>query len=278
MTSIPTASNMPQGMAIQVRNIRFELSEPLASDWLDNDAFKTAFFNALSMTFPAGEGFFIESVKHFRDEVTDPKLKDDVSKFIAQEGIHSREHRKYNRLLCQLRGYDQKRMEGRTEKMVQIGKEKMSPIIRLAATCGVEHLTAIFADKILDNWMVNDMEPTMKSLWQWHSAEELEHKSVAYDIYTLFSGNYRTRRITMRLFTMHFLWNLLANTAYMLRKDMQLWKWATLKSGFKFFFAKGGVVREFGPDYLRYFDENFHPWDDDNRHLLENWQASMNSA
>lgn len=278
MTTVPTASNMPRGMALQVRNIRFELSQPLASDWLDNDAFKTAFFNALSMTFPAGEGFFIESVKHFRDEVTDPKLKDEICQFIAQEGNHSREHRKYNRLLCQLRGYDQKKMEGRTEKMVQVGKEKMPPIIRLAATCGVEHLTAIFADKMLNSWMVSDMEPTMKSLWQWHSAEELEHKSVAYDVYSLFGGTYRARRITMRFFTMHFLWNLLANTFYMLRKDRQLWKWATFKSGFKFFFAKGGVLRELGPDYLRYFDENFHPWDDDNRHLLENWQASMTSA
>jgi hypothetical protein len=28
-----------------------------------------------------------------------------------------------------------------------------------------------------------------------------------------------------------------------------------------------------GEDYLKYYDPGFHPWDDDNRHLLENWQV-----
>ena len=88
MTVIAGASRMPEGMDLEVRNIRFDLSEQLSKDWLDNDPFKTAFFNALSMTFPAGEGFFIESVKLFRDEITDPKLKQEISDFIGQEGIH----------------------------------------------------------------------------------------------------------------------------------------------------------------------------------------------
>ena len=67
MTVITNASRMPEGMALEARNLRFELSQQLANDWLDNDPFKTAFFNALSMTFPAGERFFIESVRHYKD-------------------------------------------------------------------------------------------------------------------------------------------------------------------------------------------------------------------
>ncbi|MEH6552370.1 MAG: metal-dependent hydrolase [Pseudomonadales bacterium] len=273
MTVIASASRMPEGMNLEVRNLKFELREQLSKDWLDNDPFKTAFFNALSMTFPAGERFFIESVRHYKDNVKDPKLKKEMSGFFGQEGMHSREHRNYNQMLCDLRGYSQKKMEGRTEKMVRLGKEKMRPIAQLAATCGVEHLTAILADKILNGWMLSNVDPRMRSLWEWHSAEELEHKSVAYDVYTDVGGTYKSRKLTLRIFTVNFLLNLLANTAYMLRKDKKLWKWSTLKSGFKFLFAKGGVLREMRRDYLMYFDPDFHPWDDDNRHLLESWQA-----
>ena len=166
MTVIASASRMPEGMNLEVRNIKFELSEQLSKDWLDNDPFKTAFFNALSMTFPDGERFFIDSVRHYQDEVKDPKLKTEMSKFFGQEGMHSREHLAYNKALCDLRGYNQEKMEGRTKNMVRLGQKKMSPVGHLAATCGVEHITAIFADKVLNGWMLSDVDPQMRSLWE----------------------------------------------------------------------------------------------------------------
>ena len=272
MTAITSASRMPEGMTLEVRNIEFDLNKQLSKDWLDNDPFKTAFFNALSMTFPAGERFFIDSVRHFRDKVKDPKLKQEISRFIGQEAMHSREHKKYNQMLCEARGYSQRTMEGRTEAAVRLGEKKLSREGQLAMTCGVEHLTAILADKILKGWMLSNVEPKIRSLWEWHAAEELEHKSVAFDVYMDIGGNYKARKRTLRVFTVNFLLDLLANTTYMLRKDKKLWKWSTLKSGFNFLFAKGGVLREMRSDYLMYFDPGFHPWDDDNRDLLERWQ------
>lgn len=272
MTAITSASRMPEGMTLEVRNIEFDLNKQLSKDWLDNDPLKTAFFNALSMSFPAGERFFIDSVRHFRDKVKDPKLKQEISRFIGQEAMHSREHKKYNQMLCEARGYSQRTMEGRTEAAVRLGEKKLSPEGQLAMTCGVEHLTAILADKILKGWMLSNVEPKIRSLWEWHAAEELEHKSVAFDVYMDIGGNYKARKRTLRIFTVNFLLDLLTNTTYMLRKDKKLWKWSTLKSGFNFLFAKGGVLREMRSDYLMYFDPGFHPWDDDNRDLLERWQ------
>jgi len=272
MTAITSASRMPEGMTLEVRNIEFDLNKQLSKDWLDNDPFKTAFFNALSMSFPAGERFFIDSVRHFRDKVKDPKLKQEISRFIGQEAMHSREHKKYNQMLCEARGYSQRTMEGRTEAAVRLGEKKLSREGQLAMTCGVEHLTAILADKILKGWMLSNVEPKIRSLWEWHAAEELEHKSVAFDVYMDIGGNYKARKRTLRIFTVNFLLDLLANTTYMLRTDKKLWKWSTLKSGLNFLFAKGGVLREMRSDYLMYFDSGFHPWDDDNRDLLERWQ------
>jgi uncharacterized protein len=277
MTVLTSPSRLPEGMNLEVRNLEFNLEKQLAGDWLDGDAFKTAFFNALSMSFPAGERFFIDSVRHFKNDIEDPKLQAEMSAFFGQEGMHSREHRRYNQKLCELRGYSQERMEGRTERLVEDAKKRVTPELQLAATCGVEHLTAVLADKVLKGWMLENTEEEMRNLWRWHSAEELEHKSVAFDVFTEVSGSYRARKITLQLFTLFFLRDLLLNTAYMLKKDKALWKLSTWRSGFKFLFGRGGLIREMRKDFMMYFDADFHPWDDDNRELLENWQASLAS-
>ena len=59
MTALHTVSRMPEGMEIEVRNRHFDFASKLASNWLDNDAFKTALFNSMSISFPIGEKSFI---------------------------------------------------------------------------------------------------------------------------------------------------------------------------------------------------------------------------
>ena len=78
---------------------------------------------------------FLDSVRYYRDRVEDPKLKKEMSRFFGQEGMHSREHSKYNQMLCDLRGYNQEKMEGRTINMVRLGEKKMPRKAQLAATC-----------------------------------------------------------------------------------------------------------------------------------------------
>ncbi|MFT5361432.1 MAG: putative metal-dependent hydrolase [Porticoccaceae bacterium] len=70
--------------------------------------------------------------------------------------MHSREHKKYNQMLCDLRGDSQEKMEGRTERRVRLAEKRLSREGQLAMTCGVEHLTATQADKALNGWMLSD--------------------------------------------------------------------------------------------------------------------------
>jgi predicted metal-dependent hydrolase len=56
----------------------------------------------LSCLFPSGEDFFVDSVRHYRDRVTDPELRRQVNAFVGQEAIHSREHRAVNDALGRL--------------------------------------------------------------------------------------------------------------------------------------------------------------------------------
>ena len=275
MTALHTVSRMPEGMEIEVRNRHFDFASKLASNWLDNDAFKTALFNSMSISFPIGEKSFIDSVKAFDTKITDSKLQTEMKGFYGQESVHRREHQNYNEMLCAQRGYSLEKLELPYAKRVEMGKKKASKKMILASTAGAEHLTAILAEKVLQGWALDNADPQIKELWLWHATEELEHKSVAFDVYTQVGGSFKMRITMMRLTTFYFLFDALSNTLRMLSHDKQLWKWSTFKSGCQFFFGKEGILRTLWPEYKTYFKEDFHPWNNDNRELLDDWQQLL---
>jgi uncharacterized protein len=96
--------------AFEVRNLKFEVRE-VERYWHGQRKSVTAFFNNLSIFFPAGERFFIASVKAHRDYVRDPQLAEEARIFYAQEGVHTREHVRYNTMLHE-QGYPIEAMKG----------------------------------------------------------------------------------------------------------------------------------------------------------------------
>ena len=111
MTAMPAQSKTPEGVSINARNVNFQLEQALATDWADSDPVLTAIFNAMSISFPSGEKNFIDSVRAYEKRINDEKLLKDIKGFYKQEGIHSREHRKYNKTLCEQRGYNLEELE-----------------------------------------------------------------------------------------------------------------------------------------------------------------------
>ncbi len=79
----------------------------------DGDLIASHVIVALSSVFPDGEDYFVRSVRHYRDRVTDPALKRQVAGFIGQEAVHGREHRVFNDRLDEL-GYPTKEYEAVT--------------------------------------------------------------------------------------------------------------------------------------------------------------------
>src|ERR1700712_3355260 len=94
----------PADLTITPRDRRFGRDAGQARWWLAGDPVGTAFHNALSVTFPKGEAFFIESVKAFRDGVP-ARLDAEIRAFTMQEVMHSREHVAFNRRVIDA-GYD----------------------------------------------------------------------------------------------------------------------------------------------------------------------------
>jgi predicted metal-dependent hydrolase len=274
---MPCLSQTPADVSINPRNREYAITSSLERDWFDNDAFKTAWFNAMSITFPLGEKFFIDSVRHFSDQIDDPKLNEDIRGFCGQEGYHRREHQRYNETLCEQRGYDLAKMEGRLEKNIKRAYKMLSPLERLATTAAFEHITAIMAESALadDNPMTGLAEPVMQELWNWHAAEEMEHKAVAFDVFRAVGGSEALRKRAMRGATTFLLLDVLVGLIHMLRKDGKCWSPRLWWQGWKFLFFKGGILRRVWPAYKEYFRDGFHPWQRDTRPLLQAWKLSQ---
>lgn len=274
MTALRTVSSTPEDVAIEPRNPNFDLNAALATNWADNDPFTTAVLNAMSISFPSGERNFIDSVRHYEERISDKKLLKEIKGFYKQEGIHSREHRKYNQMLCEQRGYDLQALEDVYLKRLEKSKKnpRVTPSVMLASTVSAEHFTASFGENILEGRLLENVNGPIAELWQWHSMEELEHKSIAFDVYTQIGGTYTMRTRVMRLTMWFYLVDTLKVAFKILRHDKQLWKWKTLKSLSSFLLAKKGFIRMHAAAYKAFFSSDFHPWNVDSRALLEQWK------
>src|SRR5258706_5802292 len=100
----------------EIRDHRFGLCG-VPRYWHGGKRAGTLFFNNLSIFFPPGERLFVAAVKAHRDAVTDPKLREEVRAFCAQEGFHGREHVRYNRMQRE-QGYPVDETEKRVERRI----------------------------------------------------------------------------------------------------------------------------------------------------------------
>ncbi|WP_144394887.1 metal-dependent hydrolase [Pleionea sediminis] len=239
--------------------------------WLNNDAFKTHFMNALSITFPIGEKFFVQSVHPFRDQVSDPQLKEDIRRFIHQEANHRQAHKHFNQSNISNTQLWHRLRDG-FQKKTNINQRINSRLNLLAQTVALEHITAIFAHYLLTehSWRegVDDISAT---IWIWHAIEEIEHKAVAFDTYQSVGGGYCRRTSMMALVSLLFFVDVLWMTGRLLHADKKLFRLATIKSAWRFLFGKRGMIRKCFTHYLAYFKFRFHPWDIDDQRLISHF-------
>ena len=243
-----------------VRRLLVDMEAPIPRHWCAGDAFRTALLDALSMSFPVGEQFFIDSVRggfkslpaqqqeHFRAE---------VQGFIGQEATHRRLHALYNGHLEKLGFVNGWEPRARARLAAMEGTD-----IRhwLGITAANEHFTAILADWMLSNPdLLGDRDPRLKTLWLWHSAEESEHKCTAFDLYRALGGNHDWRITWFRRITLIFLGDTLRQTVDNLRRDGTLWAWSTWKSAASCLFGRRGLVRCAYRPWKAYLRRDFHP-------------------
>lgn len=243
-----------------VRRLLIDLEPPIARHWCGGDPFLTAMFNALSMSFPVGEQFFIDSVRNAHKALPDAKreaMQAEVQGFVGQEATHRRIHSLFNgHLAAQGLVNDWEREALRNMKHLE-GVDVRHP---LAITAANEHLTALFAEWLLSNPQIFDgAEPRLRTMWLWHSAEEAEHKSTAFDVYRALGGTEVWRKRWMRRTTLIFLVSAIRQTVGNLRRDGTLWQWRTWRSAWTHMLGRNGAASTSFRAWLAYFRADFHP-------------------
>jgi len=257
---------------IAVRHMGFSFPADLPRWWASDDPFETHLFNALSLTFPLGEQAFIDSVRHYADQITDPALKDDVRAFIGQEMQHSREHEALNAFI-ERQGLPAQEVYDFVSARIAETQREAPPIVALAVTCALEHFTAIMANAMLeDPDVMAGVDPRVRPLWIWHAIEETEHKSVAFDVFQHVGGSYRVRAFTMLYVTREFVGNQARFHRQLMKADGQMGNVRSWARGLHKYWGPRGIFTRLVPAYLDYFRPDFHPWQHDNRALIAKWK------
>ena len=254
-----------------VRRLLIDLGTPFERRWNGGDAFRSAWLDALSLSFPVGEQFFIDSVRNGLKALPDAqraRFAAEVQGFIGQEATHRRIHALFN---------EQLQRQGHVNTIEQRARRRIArmdgwdPRHAVAQTAAVEHFTAMLAHWLLATpEALEGAEPRLATLWQWHAAEETEHRSVAFDVYRALGGDERWRRRWMRLVTVIFITDVARQTVRNLWHDGALLHWSTWRSAARVLFGARGFVRHAWRPWRAYFSPGFHPSQQDSR-LAQQW-------
>lgn len=275
-TATKVQPNRKGSKAIPRRDLHFKLDDVDLKTWHPLGQHVSQFLNSLSIVFPEGEKFFIESARHFKDQIKDPKLLEDLQGFIGQEAMHGREHRVYNDRLTE-QGYDVAKLERESIALLR-GSSGPNPLRKLATTCALEHFTAVLAEVLLKNpeLIPESAHAEMRALWMWHAVEENEHKSVCFDVYQSVAQGpvgYARRVSSMAEVSFHFWRRVAINYVALLAQDGQLTNWRGWLKFASFSVGKVGGLRRAIKPYLDYYKPGFHPTQHDTRELLAQWKA-----
>lgn len=272
---MPTALTKARSRTITPRDIALTIPGDTPRYWMGGDPYSTHLMNTLSLVFPPGERFFMDAVRAFRAQLKDPQLIAQVRGFLGQEALHSREHQVFNRWLSRF-GIDTERVDRLISDNIARRRAARTPIDDLAVTCALEHFTAIMAQSWLEDAEMREMAAgPLRELWTWHAIEELDHKSVAFDVYHEVGGDYERRRRWMLRISIGFILGVSFSHLQFMARDGQLKRPLYLARRWWRYWGPRGHFTRLIPAYLRYFRRDFHPWQEDHSALIARFEREL---
>lgn len=273
------ANTLPAQTYPKARRIRFRFDQRASNDkyFVENDMVYSHFVAGMSGGFPAGEESFIRSVRRVADRITDPLLRKRVTGFVGQEAMHGQEHRKLNDKLVEL-GYPIAWLDSEKAKARMLAiEERIPPEVHLAMTAAAEHYTAVLAERVLGSDEIQNIpgDPEVWNLLNWHALEELEHKSVAFDVFRAVGGTEGTRiGVMLAMYSLTLPLTYLSLALAVVRDDTARRQPVRVaREAYRLF--TGPVFRGLMPELAKYLRPGFHPDDIDTSGLLSRWQREL---
>lgn len=249
--------------------ISYEGDKSIKKHWVRNDGFLTHWMNAYTLTIPDGEDFNVRTIRSYIDDISDEQLKSTAQGFIAQELSHGKAHEKFFDVL-ESHGYNSKLFLAIYRfvsfKILEPLSTKLS---KLAFVVAIERINEIIAEVNLESGILDESPKQAALLYQWHFAEEIEHKSVAFDIYQDVSGNrFMLAYSTIICYVVNMFFLLLGAVSCSVQ-DGSILNPKNWLRGFRYFFTKEKFFWRVTWGCMQLFSKRFHPSQSDNLHLAE---------
>ncbi len=259
---------------IKPRRMDFDMSLLREKYFFRGNPILSTLMYALSASFPDGERFFIDSVRHYQKGIQDPALVDQIRGFIGQEAHHSRIHEDFNDRAKEL-GVDMDTVDRQFKRRLAFARKRFTPAQQLAITAALEHVTATLAQWTLENpemgMGTGSEHSPLREMLVWHAMEEIEHKAVAFDVYRTMVGNEKQRIAIARIIFRSFWLQMGLAQIKLLWADRKLPSLRDIREAWNFMWGKNGFRSWSAPEFKRYLKPGFHPNDIDQSHLLEQW-------
>lgn len=261
----------PPHPTITPRRVTFEWRQP-PRHWLDGRPGMTHMANALHLLFPPGERWFARVAHRLLPQVHDPQLIADAKGFMGQEGNHARTHDAFLAVLA-AQGFRLRAVSKFIERDFQRNERMMPLKLQVATISGVEHYTAALGRWAFERGVFDGAEPALRDLFLWHAAEELEHKSVAFDLRAATAPGYVTRVIGLILATTGLVisWTLLG--AILVRQDPETTASAALRDLARAHRQGKAPFATIARAFVQYLRPGFHPSEDDDLHYARAYLA-----
>lgn len=243
-----------------IRHMDFGFNEQPTPRYVYADnAYASTLFMAISIIIPRGERFFIESVRNYQSDISNPVLASQVVSFIGQEAMHGKMHDEANASMAD-RGVPLAAMNELADKGYKLAARYLPKSVQLGYTLAMEHFTAMISEFTLQSLEEQQrLAPEFRDFALWHMMEELEHKSVAYDVYEKVVADHGLRVASMVASTAVMGAALQAYQLVLLWKDGTLFDVRDHWRGIRMLVGKRGPFGFFAKRYVEYFARDFHP-------------------
>jgi predicted metal-dependent hydrolase len=256
---------------VRPRRTAFSFPNSIPKHWLAGDAVQTHFFNAINLFVVSFEDFMGRVMRTLLPQLRQlhPSFERQVRGFMGQEATHSFVHAKYLQNLRD-QGYQIDGFLARCENVFSHWFEKrLGTHICVATIAGFEHLTSVLAEIVLAGRMMKGADPAMAEVWEWHAAEEIEHKTLAFELLRATHRSYLLRMLGALLGAMVVVGFIGAGMVMLLRQEGVLWRkrtWQELKG---LLFGPARLAPRAVSLFVHYFRPGFHPLQRDTYYLAE---------
>lgn len=265
-----------ENVTITPRKFNTELDDEIPRHWCNNSPFMTHMLNIYTLLVPENELYYIRQLKRWEDQLTDKKLINDLQLFCRQEVQHGMGHKKYwdnfDSLGLKVKGF--------ADMVGWFNYKFLEPIlpkkVHVANIACIEHINAYLGNFYLQRGLLDESDERMRTLFYWHFAEEIEHKSVAFDVFQEISGSYLLR-ITgaLLVFPLFYLINT-CGTFYLLAQEGKIFCRKTWKDIGKFLFSDGAFGHALY-NMMIYCKPGFKPEQVNDYHLAKEFFADENN-